>query len=123
MRSREEMSIRARVRSVAAVLGMMVVGLALGAMSPACQAAQAAMSDPGLAAPGPGVPMILANAIVLSDSAMAQQVGEGLQAPAIGNASVARPPVLLWDELKPSPPSSASAASGTVTVTVIAPGK
>ncbi|MDE2583085.1 MAG: hypothetical protein KGL52_15730 [Rhodospirillales bacterium] len=63
------------------------------------------------------VPMVLTNAVVLSDAAMAKQQAAGLEPPPLATGASGHPPVQLWDELKPQSPA-APTSNTTVTITI-----
>jgi hypothetical protein len=105
-----------RVGRGSTACALAALALALGVYAPA--AGQAA-GPPG-PTPVSGLRALLAtDANVLSEEAMAQQKGSGLQAPAvIGNDPGSPAKVLLWDEMRiaplPNPPNDGVVTGGAV---------
>jgi hypothetical protein len=97
-----------RKRQGMALLGALALAVGVGVLSTGCGAAEIL----GPARPN-GVPEVLASVTVLSDAAMANEKGAGLQSAAILNDTVGHGKVLLWDELK-APPQLAPATDTTI---------
>ncbi len=85
------------------------LALAVAGLSTGCRAGEA----PGPKQPA-GVPEMLASVTILSDAAMANEKGAGLQLPAILNDPTGRQRVLLWDELRAPPQQLAPATEPNV---------
>lgn len=84
------------------------LALAVAGLSTGCRAGEA----PGPKQPA-GIPEMLASVTILSDVAMANEKGAGLQLPAILNDPTGRQRVLLWDELRAPPQQLAPATEPT----------
>ena len=101
------------------IAGPVIVALCAATLAQVATSSATAARASSLLAPAafPAAALMLTNATELSDSAMARQTAAGLQGPAVGTGGVARPPVVLWDELRmPSPPAPNSNTTVTVTV-------
>lgn len=96
---------------MARALGALTLSICVGVLSTGCGAAE--LLRPASAA---DLPALLASVTVLSDAAMANEKGAGLQSPAILNDATGHARVTLWDELKASPPQPTTAPNVTVTI-------
>ncbi|HEY3909914.1 MAG TPA: hypothetical protein VGM07_08495 [Stellaceae bacterium] len=90
---------------------VVILALAVAGLSAGCRASEL---------PGPAKPAkeILASVTILSDAAMANEKGTGLQLPTILNDPTGRQRVLLWDELRAPPQQLAPATDPNVSTTV-----
>jgi hypothetical protein len=110
MMEAEQRTAKRRKRPMAGSLGALTLAIAVGVLSTGCGAAELL----GPARPT-GLPPLLASVTILSDAAMANEKGTGLQAPAILNDPAGHARVLLWDELR-APPQLAPATEPTINI-------
>jgi hypothetical protein len=99
-------------RMTKCALGALGVLIEVWAFSAGCRAAGPS-SGPSRVA---DLPALLTSANVLSEAAMARQIGTGLRPPSLLSEPSAAPRVLLWDELKivplMAPPNNGMTTTG-----------
>ena len=111
MTRHQQRSDRVGQRMANCAFGALGVAIELWAFSAGCRAAGPSSGPTRV----PDLPALLTSANVLSEAAMARQIGTGLRPPSLLTEPSASPRVLLWDELKTVPLMAPSNSGMTTT--------